>query len=618
MELTQTAGTRSAWTRGMAILLIALIAICAWLLLRATPGRAAACSAEVNYTGPENGEWGKKENWSGGSLPTAAQTVCIPEGKGTIRVVKGSAEALAKNVQAGSGLLIEGEATLKIADNESFSGRSRIGELTIQEKGVLAMVDAPLNVRGNAVIDGEIQGPATVGDNVEYEDPTGTMTGNGVIGPNFAGVKGKLSPGTVGTPGTMTFKSHVDSGGEFTWVIDLTSNASFDRLLVTGGNEAFLGEALVEGVLHYSAALHQKWQFMSSTICVSCGKPSKGFEIVTAGESGNGSLELIEVPAVGPQPPLLEVGALDTQAEVKVTGTSNGTGTVEEYAVHIEPGNVTDHLHSSGSSASGRVTSLTNCVTYTATATVKTSVGTSGPSTAVQFTPHGAAGCSTGGGGNTKGGGGSSPGGTEEHVASTPKAVEELALGCSGKQLVLNDVYIRGARVAIEGSAAKSLAGKTVKILFNEKRQVATATVQPGGQFATTAPLPPARIRNAVSTRYSATLGSLRSLHLKLTRRLLLEPPKASGSTVTLSGIVTPPLTKPAAPVVVEEQLECGRTTIAKRFTPPASGRFHITLSLPAGAKAAIFRLTSSVAANSHATKHGFNTFSLPLPLTIG
>lgn len=47
----------------------------------------------------------------------------------------------------------------------------------------------------------------------------------------------------------------------------------------------------------------------------------------------------------------------------------------------------------------------------------------------------------------------------------------------------------------------------------------------------------------------------LRPLHLKLLRRLLLEPLKASGTTVTLTGEVTPPLTKPVAPVTVERTL---------------------------------------------------------------
>jgi len=203
-------------------------------------------------------------------------------------------------------------------------------------------------------------------------------------------------------------------------------------------------------------------------------------------------------------------------------------------------------------------------------------------------------------------------------VATSPKAVEELLNGCSGSPLVLNDVYIQGAHVEIRGSAAKSYVGKKVKILFNEGKQVATATVEANGQYTTTAPLPPAKVRDNLDTRYTAEIGKLRSVHLKLVRRLLLEPPKASGTTVTITGQLTPPLAKPIAPVTVEQQLECGKTTVAKTFTPSANGRFDITLAVPANAKAAIFRLTSKVAANKHSVTHGFTTFSLPLPVAIG
>jgi hypothetical protein len=207
---------------------------------------------------------------------------------------------------------------------------------------------------------------------------------------------------------------------------------------------------------------------------------------------------------------------------------------------------------------------------------------------------------------------------TTSGVASTAKAIEELRLGCTNTQLVLNDVYIQGSRVEVRGSAAKSYVGKKVKILFNEGKSVATATVEANGQFTTTAPLPPAKVRDNLDTRYTAEFGKLRSVHLKLVRRLLLEPLKASGTTVTLTGQLTPPLTKPIAPVTVEQQLECGKTTIVKTFTPSASGRFDITLTVPSNAKAAIFRLTSKVAANKHSITHGFTTFSLPLPVAIG
>lgn len=238
-------------------------------------------------------------------------------------------------------------------------------------------------------------------------------------------------------------------------------------------------------------------------------------------------------------------------------------------------------------------------------------------------TPKGGSTGSTGGsssGNGSTGSGSSSAAGAAAAAAAGPTAqtTEEVLLGCSKRQLVLNDAYIRGGRVVLAGSAAKSLAGRKVAILFNEKRRVASAVVQPNGQFSTTAPLPPAKIRDALSTRYSAAIGSTRSPHLKLTRRLLLEPPVASGTTVTLTGRVTPPLTKPVSPLVVEQQLECGKTKVVETVTPPASGAFRIAVTVPAGTRAAIYTIKSKVAASRRASAKGFTTYSLPLPVAIG
>jgi hypothetical protein len=41
-------------------------------------------------------------------------------------------------------------------------------------------------------------------------------------------------------------------------------------------------------------------------------------------------------------------------------------------------------------------------------------------------------------------------------------------------------------------------------------------------------------------------------------------------------------------------------------------------VSVPARARAAIFTLKSKVAANAHARRHGFTTYSLPLPVVLG
>jgi len=72
----------------------------------------------------------------------------------------------------------------------------------------------------------------------------------------------------------------------------------------------------------------------------------------------------------------------------------------------------------------------------------------------------------------------------------------------------------------VQGSAARSLVGKRVKIIFDSDKQVASATVAADGQFSTTAPLPPARVRDGNKARYMAESGAQRSLDLKLTRRL--------------------------------------------------------------------------------------------------
>jgi hypothetical protein len=202
-------------------------------------------------------------------------------------------------------------------------------------------------------------------------------------------------------------------------------------------------------------------------------------------------------------------------------------------------------------------------------------------------------------------------------IATTPRAVEEVLLACTKRPLVLNDVLVRGSRVLLEGSAAKSLHGKKVKIIFDGHKQVATATIEADGQFSTTAPLPPARLRKTNSARYQAVSGSQRSLDLKLTRRLTLEPPTFSAGTVTLVGQVAPPLTKPVAEVSVQQQLECGRTSDVGSFKPSANGHFRITVKVPAIAKAGLYRLTSSVT-EKPGSKHSFATYSLPLPVILG
>jgi hypothetical protein len=614
---------------GLALGLAAILGLSAWMLFSPSVGRAA-CGA-VEWTGAGGDHlWATAENWSTKAAPESSQAVCIGAGAGTITVAAKST-AHAKTLKTQSGLLIEGEGTLALAASGGLGEISEFAELTIATGGALSTIKSRVEFLGNTLVNGEVTG-AGAGDETLFNDAAATLTGNGTIHPVFAGLAGTMSPGGVGTVGKLTFDSQLDPGGvNFKLVVDLESESKFDEIVAENSPEVQLSSAAIEGrpLGKYAPSKGAHWLFIKPGFCALCGEPTSGWGVHSA--LGGIDIERTSEPERGPQPPVVEATPGTTQAEFAIKPPADhGTGTIQHYTLTVEPGGGTHEVGSEGPSTPSHVTltSLTNCTTYTATATVTTTVSTSAASAPVNFTPVPPAGCgSKGGGGSATGGsnGGGNTGngsangeGVPGPVASTPKAIEELALGCSGRKLVLNDVYIHGSRVVIAGSAAKSLVGKRVKILFNEGRTVATATVLANGEYATTAPLPPAKIRGAVSTRYTAVLGSLRSLHLKLTRRLQLEPPKASGHTVTLTGVVTPPLTKPAAPVIIEQQLECGKTTIAKRFPPPVSGRFHITLNVPANAKAGIYRLTSSVAANTRATGHGFATYSLPLPVVIG
>ena len=198
----------------------------------------------------------------------------------------------------------------------------------------------------------------------------------------------------------------------------------------------------------------------------------------------------------------------------------------------------------------------------------------------------------------------------------TAKVVEEVLLGCSKRALVLNDVLVRGGRVELTGSAASSLDGKQVSIVFGASKTVASVTVGSNGAFSASVPLPSAKLRDSNSARYTAVSGAQRSLSLKLTRRLSLESLTASGGSVVLSGQVVLPLAHPVALVTVQQQLECGTTREVLKFKPAANGRFHVSVPVPAGAKAAIYRLTTSVRESTR-SRHSFATYSLPLPIAL-
>ena len=188
-------------------------------------------------------------------------------------------------------------------------------------------------------------------------------------------------------------------------------------------------------------------------------------------------------------------------------------------------------------------------------------------------------------------------------------AAASLILRCAGAEVALLDVYRQGSRVILSGAAQSSLIGRRVTIVANGRRPVAAARIAANGFFTAAASLPPARNRGA--TRYAAEIGSLRSLNLKLTRRLVLEPPLNLGGGVRLTGQVLPPLNRPIAAITVTMQTSCNGATTVRRFRPGTGGRYSVLVAAPGNAAAAIYRLRTTVRANQRSRKR-FPTFSLP------
>jgi hypothetical protein len=634
-----------------------------WMLLSASGAQAAACTSEDNYTGATNGSWNTAGNWSKG-LPKSTETVCIPEAKGTI-VIPALFKAEAKVLLAQSGLSIEEEATLAISEkvameepkvNEEHA--SRFADLTVD--GTLSTAGAWIMMSGNVLVEGEIT--STGNSVVRSEDIarllSGTLSGNGTIDIQFSDIAGTIEPGGAGIIGELHFTSLSSEQAKGTLVLDIKSAGEFDQMADPTSNFFFDDESKIRVNLlgGYEPAVGTKWEFMSK----GPGDPLETTNIepssfTARSVSGGAEVERISAPPT----------VLTTAASSILTSSAQLNGTVNPNGVHVSVCEFKYGLTSSygasvpcssyssegkiAGAARATITGLTAGTTYHFKI-LATSFGGTREGLDETFTTPGAKSESpeeektskeppaeenpskgthveeksvpAAGSPGTISLVSGLPGpqiqpATVVAVATAPKAVEELLLGCGKRSLVLNDVLIRGGRVALNGSAAKSFVDKKVEIVFDGGKPVATATVQANGQFSTTAPLPPVKLRDSNSARYLAESGAQRSLNLKLTRRVSLEAPNFSAGAVTLSGQVVAPLSKPISPVTVEQQLECGKTSKVMTFTPEAGGRFHVTIpGIPANAKAAVYRLSTSVL-KSPGSHRLFATFSLPLPVVL-
>ena len=123
----------------------------------------------------------------------------------------------------------------------------------------------------------------------------------------------------------------------------------------------------------------------------------------------------------------------------------------------------------------------------------------------------------------------------------------------------------------------------------------------------------PKRIRNTNAARYEARIGAERSLKLKLMRRMRITSIGVAGGKLVVSGTVIGPFAARKADRMIELQrrVSCTRSERVARALPRANGSFRISVPVPAGTAAAVYRLRTKVRATRSSTR-AVDTFTLP------
>ena len=198
-------------------------------------------------------------------------------------------------------------------------------------------------------------------------------------------------------------------------------------------------------------------------------------------------------------------------------------------------------------------------------------------------------------------------------AAGTATALEATrALACTTAQVALIDVATQGSHVLITGAARQVLVGRRVTIkLLSTGRTVASPTVSAAGTFSATVPLPPAKGRGSNRTRYQASVGTLRSLALKLERRADFLHVSTSGGHVSIAGHVTGSF-KAGTLVHITLRVTCAKYKTVDTVKLGRSGTFRALVPAPSGASSqiAVYRAATTVLDDGHPEP----TFTLPTP----
>jgi hypothetical protein len=179
-------------------------------------------------------------------------------------------------------------------------------------------------------------------------------------------------------------------------------------------------------------------------------------------------------------------------------------------------------------------------------------------------------------------------------------------------------VLQRKGRVHLLGAADRRFAGRRVAIRFTATNEVvARPRVRTSGLFRATAKLPRRKLRGTNRARYRASIANQKSLRLKLRRRMLVSSTRVGRNRVTIAGRIVRPLGAPIQTVIVKRRVSCGRYQVIRRFKPPASGRFRVTVPGPPSSQAAVFRMQNRVRKFASNPKM-YPTFTLPRYVDLG
>ena len=253
--------------RGAAKQLILIGAALAAIGLFVPAADASTCAAQNNYTGAAGGQWNLAANWSKGTVPTSAETACIPTEKGTVTIAA-AVKAEVNTLLSQSALTIASTATLAISEKFAMEETkvneeraSRFADLTVD--GTLSTAGDWLMMSGNVVVEGEITSSAKSEDTARLLG--GTLSGNGTIDIPFSNIAGAIQPGGAGVIGEAHFTSLSAAAAGATLVLDIKSASEFDRLSDTTSNFFFNEGTEIEVNLlgGYEPPVKTKWDIMS-------------------------------------------------------------------------------------------------------------------------------------------------------------------------------------------------------------------------------------------------------------------------------------------------------------------------------------------------------------------